>query len=469
MGCMTALGTTTADGPFPRLAGFGAQGQQAARQLEGECAWLRAEGAPNSARRLARIDQYVGRLSLGDIVTLIDPNLAIDELASLRQTRVRRAHTWRNTVALIPLVGTWIMLGLAAIYYHNELVAHPVQSGTSFLELWQQGFGVGFPTFADVAFGEFAVLIFVVTLTVRVHQVEGDVTRELARVADRLYDALDALAVAIEGGTARTPENAAEWATAARGIINRALMETRDLAQAGTATIEQARQTLADAQTGLADVQQKGREFIEALTEETRVTLVSVQEQNIATIRAAAEQSQQALRVLVDEQTRPLIQQLREMLGQFGEQQAAFRGEIVNLAQDVTGIRTAAEELAEGALGYTAIAASLGGIADSEREIAAQMTAGFGSITTVAAAMGEVKDVLIADVHGAMPAMTSGVTEASRNLAQVQRNLAETTGALARSTVALSDAATKLRVASGSPGRRTGSRLWPPWPFRRGR
>ena len=77
----------------------------------------------------------------------------------------------------------------------------------------------------------------------------------------------------------------------------------------------------------------------------------------------------------------------------------------------------------------------------------------------MAAAMGEVKDVLIADVHGAIPAMTSGVTEASRSLAEVQRNLAETTGALARSTAALGAVAAKL-------SRRTRSRFWPPWPFR---
>jgi hypothetical protein len=89
-------------------------------------------------------------------------------------------------------------------------------------------------------------------------------------------------------------------------------------------------------------------------------------------------------------------------------------------------------------------------------------------MTTVVAAIGEVKDVLIADVHGAIPAMTSGVTEASQSLAQVQRNLAETTGALARSTAALGTAAAELRLASGSLGR-TGSRFWPPWPFRGGR
>jgi hypothetical protein len=456
---MAATGTNTASGSFPRLAGFGAHGQQAARQLEKECAWLTKEGAPNGARRLARIDGYVGRLSLGDIVTLIDPNLAIDELAVIRQRKVRLAHTVRNTFALIPLVGTWIMLGLAAINYQEELAAHPSRSGTPFLELWQQGFGSGFPTFAYAAFGEFTVLIIVVALTVWVHAVEGGVTRKLAGDADRLYDVLDVLAAAIEGGAARAPENAAEWATAAREIIDRAMLETRELAQAGTTAIEQAKQTLAGAQAGLADVQQGGREFMETLTEQIRVTLAGLQQQNEAAIRAAAEQSQQTLRVLVDEQTRPLIQQLHEMLGQFGEQQAAFRGEVVNLAQDVTSIRTAAAELADGALGFSTAATSLAGIADSEREIAMRVTASFESITTAATAIGEVKDVLVTDVHATMPAMISGVTEASRGLAEVQRKLAETTGALARSTTALGTVATQL-------SRRTRSRFWPPWPFR---
>lgn len=455
---MTASATATADGTFPRLRGFGAQGQQAADELEAERQWLSRNGAPNSAERLARIDQYVGRLSLADIVTLVDPNLAIDELASVRQKRVRLAHTIRNTVALFPLVGTWLMLGFAANYYHDELVAHPARSGTPFLELWQQGFGAGFPSFAFVAISEFVLLIAVVVLTVLVHWVERAVASELNMVANRQYRALNALALAIEGGAARAPENAAEWATAASEIINRAMLETRELARAGAAAIEQASHAL-------AGVQQKGQQFIETLTEEVRVTLVGVQEQNAAAIKAAAEQSQQTLRVLVDEQTRPLIQQLREMLGRFGEQQAAFRGEIVNLAQDVTSIRTAAEELAEGALGLTGAATSLEGIANSEREIAAQVTASFGSITTVAGVLGEVKDVLIADVHSAIPAMTSGVTEAGQSLAKVQRNLAETTGALAKSTAALGAATAELRLVSGSLGR-TRSRFWPPWPFR---
>jgi hypothetical protein len=294
-----------------------------------------------------------------------------------------------------------------------------------------------------------------------VHQVERNVTSELTEVANRLYDALNVLAVAIEGGAARAPENAAEWATAASEIINRAMRETQELAQTGKAAIKEASQAL-------ADVQQTGREFIATLTEQVRVTLVHVEEQNVAAIAAAAEQSQQTLRVLVDGQTRPLIQQLSEMLGRFGEQQAAFRDEIVHLAQDVTSIRTAADGLAEGAQGLTRAATSLTVITDAEREIAAQVTTSLGSMTTVVAAIGEVKDVLIADVHGAIPAMTSGVTEASQSLAQVQRNLAETTGALARSTAALGTAAAELRLASGSLGR-TGSRFWPPWPFRGGR
>jgi methyl-accepting chemotaxis protein len=293
---------------------------------------------------------------------------------------------------------------------------------------------------------------------VRVHRVESTVTGELTAAADRLYNALNSLALAIEGGPARAPENAAEWATAASEIINRAMMETRELAQTGRAAIEQA----SDA---LADVQQGGRDFINTFTDEVRKFLVTVQKQNEAAIKVAAEQSQQTLRVLVDEQTRPLIQQLREMLGRFGEQQAAFRSEIVNLAQDVTSIRTAADELAEGALGLTGAAASLARIADSEREIASQVTTSLEGITTAAAAMGEVRDVLIADVHSAMPAMTSGVTEASQSLAQVQRNLAETTGALTKSAAALGTAAAELRLVSGSLGRPR-SRFWPPWPFR---
>ena len=59
------------------------------------------------------------------------------------------------------------------------------------------------------------------------------------------------------------------------------MLETRELAQAGTRAIEQAQQ-------GLSGTQRQASEFIETLTEQVRGTLVNVQEQNEAAIRAAA-------------------------------------------------------------------------------------------------------------------------------------------------------------------------------------
>jgi hypothetical protein len=90
---------------------------------------------------------------------------------------VRAAHISRNVAALLPLIFTWIMLGLAAQRYSNYINHDPRTADEPFLLLWQQGFGTGFPSFEFVTLIDFALLALVVVLTYWVHWAEARADR----------------------------------------------------------------------------------------------------------------------------------------------------------------------------------------------------------------------------------------------------------------------------------------------------
>jgi hypothetical protein len=87
---------------------------------------------------------------------------------------VRLAHLARNLAALAPLIFTWIMLGMAAWQYKHEIhsTTDPQVKTTSFLLLWQQGFGTRFWSFELVAFVDVSLLLLMAALTVWVHWTE---------------------------------------------------------------------------------------------------------------------------------------------------------------------------------------------------------------------------------------------------------------------------------------------------------
>lgn len=450
------------DGSFPNVARLGGQlGPEAARQLTRACAQLRAAGAPASAGRLAGIDEQFDRVDYRVLEKLADPALAEDELAAARQHAVRLAHTSRNISALLPLVFTWIALGIAGWGYKDYLQTHPSQYTKPFLLLWEQGFGGGFLSFTAVATVDFALLIGVLALTVWVHRAEGSESRTRDSTLDTLYAALDMLEAAAEQNVVRAPTSAPEWAEAAQRIIGGAMEETRLLARTGQEAIEQA-------SARLAGIQDQGRDFIGLYSAEIRETLRAVREDNEQFINRTAIEARETLQRLVEQQMDPLLRQLGSMLNEFSRHQETYRNATVDLASSAAGVREAARELIDSAQSYNNAADSMSkniaAIESAQRDFTARVTSSADSMTTAATAMSEFHGAL-REMRDGVGQMAANITTASTTLEAVQRKLADTSTALSDSTSALNRATRDLRSAArggtaGTPRRRF-------WPFQR--
>jgi hypothetical protein len=443
---MAASTTTATHNSFPNVAQLGSPlGKRAADQLSAACEQLRSAGADAAADRISGIDQYVGTADYPILEKLADPELAADELAGLRQRPVRRAHAWRNAVALLPLLVTWIALGFASIYYRAELRAHPGYGTRPFLLLWQEGFGAGFPTFAEVAFFDFAILAIVLVLTWWVHQTESRAAKSRTDVIDGLYTAMDALEAAVNRSTPRAPASADEWAQAAKGIITDAMEQTKLLATTSQQAIEQA-------SVALAGIQNAGRDFIDKFSTDIRETLAAVRRDNEQFINRTATEARETLQRLVEQQMDPLLKQLSAMLAEFGKHQETYRAGVADLVQGVTSIKGSAQDLADSAQAYNrtadSITKSLDAIKTSQENFTLQVTSSVTSMETAATAMTGVKDVLQKDLRDGVRQMAVNVKDASRDLAAVERNLTETSSALSDSAVALAQVTRDLRAAA---------------------
>ena len=223
--------------PFEKVEKLGMRGPVAAEQLRTAYQQLHDGGAPKTAGRLHEIESYLDKLDYSGLERIVDPEQAEDELAASRQGQVRRAHIWRNTTALLPLLLTWVALSGASWAYVRYLSRHPADSPQPFLLLWERGFGHSgrwYPTFARVAFADFLILGIVLFLTVRVHRVESADDKSRTEVMDGLRAALNSLKVALDESRPRTPASAEEWADAARRIIADAMKETKLLTEIGS-------------------------------------------------------------------------------------------------------------------------------------------------------------------------------------------------------------------------------------------
>lgn len=457
MSAPSSLTTDAADGDsFPRVARLGEPlGERAATELGSACARLRKSGASGAADRLAGIDDLVGRLDFPALEKLADPEGAADEIAASQQRPVRRAHMWRNIVALLPLLITWLALGLASSEYNRYLTAHPASTTQPFLLLWQQGFGGRYPTFLDVALLDFVLLVVVIALTWWVHRLESKVARSQEQVVDGLYSALSTLGAATERSTVRPPASAEEWADAARRIITDAMEQTRLLAETSQRAIE-------EAGTRLSGLQDQGREYLDEYSAEIQKTLTSVREDNEQFIRQTASESRETLQRLVEQQMEPLLRQLNTMLAEFGRHQETYRAGISDLSQSVSSIQAASRELADSAHSYRESADTmndnLAKIASSQEDFGARISGSVASMQTAAEAMSEAKDVLHGMGEGVRQ-MSADIVTASHAMDAMQRNLAST-------TAALSDSATALSRATRSLGSAATSGRWP-WSRRR--
>jgi hypothetical protein len=445
---------------FPHIADRKPTGPDTARTLDRLDRKLRRAGAYGAADRLEAIDEKIwnGELSFDGLERHIDPDRVVDELNSARGRvrwaelvrgewrlglrpiggffkSVRYAHLSRNICALAPLIFTWIMLGLAAQHYNRYLNVNPRAANEPFLLLWQQGFGSGFPSFEHVAFIDFGLLTLVVLLTYWVHWTEW----QAERVGDLVYQAMDSLEeFTAKSGIISNPITSANLAAEVTAGLSKALWDLGKLNDASEKAIKEATDRL-------EGIQGYGQELVKNLHDQTEKiianfgeavlqTLKSVTEQNEHFISNTRETNQQVLQALVEQQMQPLLQQEREMLGQFQRQQEAFTTAVTDLSKGVKTINTSAQGLADSAVTFTgstqSIGQSLAGMAKVQEQFASSVGASAKSMNDAASALTGLRDAFRDELHKGLEQMTVNITGASDSLRETQAGLERTTNAM---------------------------------------
>lgn len=448
-------------------------GTAAACTLSKLCKQLRNAGADDAADRLEAIDSRIanGNRHFDDLERHIDPDRAVDELNSARgrprwgklfhgdlrgglrpllglPKSVRFAHLLRNVAALAPLIFTWIILGLAAERYESYLKNNPEKVNEPFLLLWQQGFGARFLSFERVTIIDFALLTLVVLLTFWVHWTEGQADRS----ADSVYKTVDSLKAFLADRrslpTPLTPLTPEQWAEITSETLSKTIQQTQEMNTLSERAIREA----SDRLKGIQDTSQELiRDFKDAVLQ----TLTSVTEQNEHFIENTRETNQQVLQALVEQQMRPLLNQVQDMLNQFRTQQVAYTEAVTGLTKSVGVIEGSSAALAgsvQAVDGSThSIAGSLASMASSQERFASNVEGSAQSMSTAAAAMTEVKDALRVDLHERLQEMTGNITGASTSLEKTQTGLASTTQALDTAATAFAETANGLATALKKP------------------
>lgn len=92
----------------------------------------------------------------------------------------------RNIFILVPILVTWLSLGLAATAYAQIAQANPTQP---FLKLWADGFPGAqelAPSFSLVAGLDVSLLVFLLTITILIHLIEGSAAYRAAKLRVQL-------------------------------------------------------------------------------------------------------------------------------------------------------------------------------------------------------------------------------------------------------------------------------------------
>jgi hypothetical protein len=466
--------------PFKNVKAIGPHGEEAAKKLDDVYKDLRRRGASSDAQRLLVIDRTAERRDFPALERLAASGQPLDELSEIETGAVRRLVGWRNAAALLPLLATWLLLGWASFNYQHQLSADRTLTTEPFLVLWQHRFGgKPIPTFAETAWTAFGLLIIVLVLTIRAHQLEGRATKAMASVNTKLDDALESLSLAIQTSTVRPPETAREWAEAAQRVLS----ETQDMVQRAAAKTERIlaaavseTRTLAEdnnrittsAKSAVEELNAQGRQLIATLTDEVRDTIVAVRldneqfiERTAAEATAVLQQAAQANTQLVEHQMTPLFDGFRASLDDYRADQRIYRSSAEAVAKGISDLTAAAGVLASSSQSYTEVAASIDKhlllIQSTQNEFVTRVTENSASMTTATEAMRQVTTLMSGNLRSDLEHMARNVVDASARLADVDRQLSAASGAIASTTRALEAAAISINAAASRPGARS---LW---------
>ncbi len=425
---------------------------------------LEKAGTEQEVTRLRRIDEDADQVDFAVLERRLDRERTIEEFTAKRSRRVHLLHAARNTLAVMPLLITWLALAWASIEYSNELAHYPGQVTKPFLLLWQQHFGgSSIPTFATFGAADFALLSVVFGFTILVHRDENLLLKQQTEIGGKIDSAMSDLATAVSGTLGnRSPANAAEWANEVGRVIDVAMRQTETLAEAGRSTIEQASRDLTAVYT-------EEREFIKTFSEAIREALVNAQDQYQQFMKNTAIEVTKA----IEQQMNPLLGRIDGLVTEISRHHETYRNGVAELTQGIAAMSQSAVALATSARDHAQVSVTIGAnlekVAQSQRDFADQVSKSVASMDSSAKAMASTAELLRGEVMSGLKDVGGNVVTASHDLKVVQGHLATTTAAfsttaqaLGSSTAALGAATRELRAAADAlrSSSRGGPSIW---------
>lgn len=413
---------------FPNVLGLGGEAAEAAAEnLSVLCAELTESGVETAAQRIWKIDEVVDTLSFPVVERLMAPERVLAELDEVQNEPVRRLHSLRNQAALMPLLLTWLSIGLAVLVRESTALA---------------------PVYGTVAVVDAVLIGWVVWLTRQVHAKEQAATREYDRIAEHVDVAVRSLALAMQSHALQAPANAEEWAVAARQVLEETRQQTTELFQSTMTVVDKA-------QENLASVHTETTELVGLLAEQSRKTLDTLQQANEQMVNRVAKEAMAVLnsavaddRALVSEQLAPLVEQFQLNVEAFARSYDMYQENTAAFVAVTSDVGVATTVLGESAKSYSDIAGSINehlrNIEDSQQHFIQRVTESAHNMGTAAGAMETVSTLLSDRLRADLEAITTQLNSSSARLAAVDMNLVGTTEALGRAATEMEGAATAL-------------------------
>jgi hypothetical protein len=425
---------------FPHVKGLGGkEAEAAANSLFDLYKALRHDRVEPAAQRVRKIDDVVETLPFPVIERLLAPERVLAEYDEARNQPVHKLHSRRNQVALMPLVLTWLSIGLAVL----------LQNSTGLV-----------PLYGAVAVVDAVLIGLVVLMTWQVHAKEQEAAEAYDKVARLVDVAVRSLAVAMEHhASRRAPANAEEWAVAAREVLEEARKQTAELFEATSATIEKANDNL-------SSVHDRTEDLVKLLADQSRKTLDSLQQANEQMATRVAKEAIAVLnsavaedRALVSEQLAPLVEQFQANVESFARSYDTYQENTAAFVAVTSDVGVATKVLGDSAKSYSDIAGSidthLRNIEDSQQHFIQRVTESARTMGTAASSMEAVSTLLSDQLRADLAAITNQLNSSSARLAAVDANLGP-------ATKALSEAAMEMQQAAVAIGNATRHRsIWP--------
>jgi methyl-accepting chemotaxis protein len=204
---------------------------------------LARAGAQAAANRILMAAEAFGELPAETLASMIDPGRVVSEIEEAKSDQARRWTTWRNVVALFPLLLTWGALGVAAFDYASY-VAKTGDQTSSFLVLWINGFGGSGPNFQITAILDFIFLLAVVLLTILAQVAERRVAIESRELGAEIDAAAQKLTIAAEKVHIKVGKDPDAWVQAVQRVVNGAMAQTQKIADTNQASVDEFKKAL---------------------------------------------------------------------------------------------------------------------------------------------------------------------------------------------------------------------------------